>query len=67
MPTLRVRVVIDTEQLTWWAAKHDELGNESVARALAAAAHHYEVIDPDRSELNEPPSPVYPPPPTPRS
>lgn len=60
MPTLQVKVVIDTEQLAWWATKHDELGHENVARALTTAAHHYEGIDPNPSDPSEPPTPMYP-------
>lgn len=59
MEQLRVKVVIETEQLAWWSVRHRELGNESVARALALAADHYAGIDDDDAR-SEPPAPVYP-------
>lgn len=61
MPQLRVKIVIDTEQLFWWAAKHRELGHPSVDAVLTAAARHYEGIDPDSPDEGDPPPPTCPP------
>ncbi|WP_102145606.1 hypothetical protein [Mycobacterium hubeiense] len=58
MAELRVNVVIDTDQLLWWAAKHRELEHPSVATALSVAAEHYAAIDPPDTE--NPPAPGYP-------
>lgn len=58
MAALRVRVVVDTVQLRCWAAKHRDLGHESVATVLTVAAEHYEHAAP--SEGEEPSAPVYP-------
>lgn len=58
MSELRVKVVIDTEQLRWWMAKHRALGNNSVAAVLSVAADHYEnTLTVDDVE---PPAPPYP-------
>lgn len=59
MPQLRVKVVIDTDQLFWWAAKHRELGHLSVDAVLTAAGQHYEVIDPDSLDGSDPPAPAF--------
>ncbi|MGB8403768.1 MAG: hypothetical protein WCE30_06770 [Mycobacterium sp.] len=56
MAELRVKVVIDTHQLHWWATKHRDLGHESVAIVLTAAADHYESI----GDTEDPPPPGYP-------
>lgn len=58
MAALRVTVVIDTDQLRCWAAKHRDLGHESVATVLTVAADHYEHAD--HSGGDEPAAPVYP-------
>lgn len=59
--TLRVKVVLDTDQLHSWAARHHDLGHPSVAAALTVAAHHYEGIDPDSLDPDvDPPAPTYP-------
>lgn len=45
MPVLRVTVLIDTEQLLSWAARHRNLGHEDVAMVLTLAASHYARVD----------------------
>lgn len=60
MPQLRVKIVIDTDQLFWWAAKHRELGHPSVDAVLTAAGQHYEGIDPDSLDGDDPPAPIFP-------
>ncbi|WP_162625511.1 hypothetical protein [Mycolicibacterium llatzerense] len=55
---IRVRVVIDTDHLHWWATKHRDLGHESVAAVLSAAKEHYENASP--ADDLDPPAPPYP-------
>lgn len=62
MAQLRVKVVIDTEQLNRWAATHRDMGHQSVAAALSVAANHYANTDADPANPDtDPPTPTYPP------
>lgn len=56
MPELRVMVLIDTEQLLSWAARHRDLGHEDVAIVLTLVASHYARVD----FRTDPPCPRYP-------
>ncbi|MUL61166.1 hypothetical protein B5P44_01030 [Mycobacterium sp. CBMA 213] len=58
MTEIHVKVVIDTDHLRWWAAKHRGLGHESVAAVLSAAADHYE--NTTTAGDVDPPAPSYP-------
>lgn len=60
MPQIRVKVVIDTDKLRWWSAKHHELGHLGVAETLAVAATHYETNTPTSGEYDAVPAPSYP-------
>lgn len=58
MAELRVKIVIDTDQLRRWATKHHDLGHQSAATVLTTAAHHYERFTTD--DVADPPAPSYP-------
>lgn len=61
MAQLRVKVVLDTEQLHRWAATHRDMGHQSVASALTAAANHYaNVATAPANPDADPPAPTYP-------
>ncbi|MBJ8342809.1 hypothetical protein JGU71_28355 [Antrihabitans sp. YC3-6] len=47
--TLRVQVVVDTDELRHWAGKHADSGHAGVANVLYEAAKRYESGDTDTS------------------
>lgn len=57
---LRVKVIVNTDDLLKWAARHRRQGHASAAEALTVAAEHYANITADRTRRGDPPAPTYP-------